>query len=94
MGFPLPHCGHYVAIPNAGINFQSSSPFFQILAIFTKKIRIMSDHSHDHHADNHGHDDHAEHGSGYTYFDESTSILVPVFIIIALIVIFGVVFFG
>ena len=54
----------------------------------------MSDHSHDHHADNHGHDDHGDHGSGHVYFDDSTTILVPVFIVIALVVIFGTVSFG
>lgn len=54
----------------------------------------MSDHHNDHHADHHGHDDHAHHGSDHAYFDESTSILVPVYIIIALVIVFGVVFFG
>lgn len=54
----------------------------------------MSDHHNDHSHGDHGHDDHGHHGSDYTYFDESTSILVPVFIILALVVIFGVVFFG
>jgi len=53
----------------------------------------MSDHSHEHHAD-HGHDDHAHPVSDRPYFDDSTSILVPVYIVIALIVIFGTVFFG
>lgn len=52
----------------------------------------MSDHSHDHHADNHGHDDHADHGSGYNYFDESTSILAPVCIIVLLAITFGALF--
>jgi NADH-quinone oxidoreductase subunit L len=53
----------------------------------------MSDHHNDHSHD-HGHDDHGHHGSDYTYFDDSTSILVPVLISILLIVIFGIVFFG
>lgn len=53
----------------------------------------MSDH-HDHHADSHGHDDHGHHGDDHVYFDDTTNILSPVYIVIALIVIFGVVFFG
>lgn len=53
----------------------------------------MSDH-HDHHADSHGHDDHGHHGDDHVYFDDTTNVLSPVYIIIALIVIFGVVFFG
>jgi hypothetical protein len=51
----------------------------------------MSDHHNDHAHDHHGHDDHA---SDHAYFDESTEILVPVYIIIALVVVFGVLFFG
>ena len=53
----------------------------------------MSDH-HDHHADSHGNDDHGHHGDDHVYFDDTTNVLSPVYIIIALIVIFGVVFFG
>lgn len=54
----------------------------------------MSDHHHDHSHDHHGHDDHGHHASEHAYFDDSTSILTPVYIVIALIIIFGVVFFG
>lgn len=39
----------------------------------------------------HGHEEHSEEG---VYFDDSTSILAPIFIVIALAVIFGTVFFG
>jgi NADH-quinone oxidoreductase subunit L len=58
----------------------------------------MSDH-HDHHADHHGHDhhghdDHGHHGGDRPYFDDSTAVLAPVYIIIALVVIFGTLFFG
>lgn len=68
--------------------------FFKILTIFTKNLEIMSDHHHDHAHDHHGHDDHGHHESDRPYFDDSTSILTPVYIIIALIIIFGTVFFG
>jgi NADH-quinone oxidoreductase subunit L len=54
----------------------------------------MSDHNHDHAHDHHAHDDHGHHGSDRPYFDDSTSILTPVYIIIALIVIFGTLFFS
>lgn len=53
----------------------------------------MSEHHHDHH-DHHGHDDHGHHAADRPYFDDSTSILAPVYIVIALIVVFGVLFFG
>ncbi|MBL7897016.1 MAG: hypothetical protein JNJ99_00685 [Crocinitomicaceae bacterium] len=53
----------------------------------------MSDH-HDTHHDSHGHDDHSHHAAEGSYFDESTNILAPVYIILALIVVFGVLFFG
>lgn len=66
---------------------------FQNLSIFTKNLKAMSDHHNDHSHD-HGHDDHGHHGSDYTYFDDTTNILTPVYIIIALIVIFGIFFFG
>lgn len=66
---------------------------FQILTIFTKNLKTMSEHHHDHH-DHHGHDDHGHHAVDRPYFDDSTSILAPIFIIIALIVVFGVLFFG
>ena len=54
----------------------------------------MSEHHHDHAHDHHGHDDHGHHGSDRPYFDESTSILTPVYIVIALIVIFVTLFCG
>ncbi|MBI3134527.1 MAG: hypothetical protein HYZ14_07590 [Bacteroidetes bacterium] len=53
----------------------------------------MSDH-HDHSHDSHAHDDHGQHGSERAYFDDSTSILTPVYVIIMLVIIFGVLFFG
>lgn len=55
----------------------------------------MSDHHHDHgHDHHHAHDDHGHHASDHAYFDESTSILTPVYIVIALIVIFCTLFLG
>lgn len=54
----------------------------------------MSDHHNDHSHDHHSHDDHGHHAAEHTYFDDSTTILTPVYVIIALIVIFGVLFFG
>lgn len=37
---------------------------------------------------------HDSHDSDRVYFDDSTSILAPVYIVIALLVIFGTLFFG
>jgi len=51
----------------------------------------MSDHNNDHAHDNPAYgENHADnhHGSDRPYFDDSTSILTPVYIAIALIVIF------
>lgn len=53
----------------------------------------MSDH-HDLHADSHGHDDHGHHGDDRIYFDDTTNILAPILMVILLVVIFGVLFFG
>ncbi|MCH2232826.1 MAG: hypothetical protein MK078_01135 [Crocinitomicaceae bacterium] len=49
---------------------------------------MSADHDHGH--DDHGHG-HEEEG---VYFDASTSILAPIYIIIALLIIFGTLMFG
>jgi len=36
----------------------------------------------------------SEEKSDHVYFDDSTSILVPIYVVLALVVIFGVVLFG